>query len=100
MGSETKIKMPPTQWLPTILTLVSFFLLSLALPSHGSSQVGYGYVVRSAAVDSNQKVLTATLDLIKPSSVYAPDVQTLNLHVRSYNNLLSLSLSNLSTERN
>lgn len=78
--SETKIKMSPTQWLPTILTLVSF-LLSLALPSHGSSQVGYGYVVRSVDVDSNQKVLTATLDLIKPSSVYAPDVQTLNLHV-------------------
>ncbi|CAN6810747.1 unnamed protein product [Brassica oleracea] len=78
--SETKIKMSPTQWLPTILTVV-FFFWSVALPSHGSSQVGYGYVVSSVAVDSNQKVLTAELDLIKPSSVYAPDVQTLNLHV-------------------
>ncbi|KAG2334282.1 hypothetical protein Bca52824_005462 [Brassica carinata] len=72
--------MSPTQWLPTILTVV-FFFWSLALPSHGSSQFGYGYVVRSVAVDSNQKVSTANLDLIKPSSVYAPDVQTLTLHV-------------------
>ncbi|XP_009131225.1 alpha-glucosidase [Brassica rapa] len=72
--------MSPTQWLPTILTVV-FFFLSLASPSHGSSQVGYGYIVSSVAVDSNQKVLTAKLDLIKPTSVYAPDVQTLNLHV-------------------
>ena len=75
--------MSPTQWLPTILTVV-FFFLSLASPSHGSSQVGYGYIVSSVAVDSNQKVSTAKLDLIKPTSVYAPDVQTLNLHVRSY----------------
>lgn len=82
------------QWIkriPTILIVVIlFFFWSSALPSHGSLQavaeeatvVGYGYVVTSVDVDSNQKVLTAKLDLIKPSSVYAPDVQTLNLHVR------------------
>ncbi|CAH2073010.1 unnamed protein product [Thlaspi arvense] len=80
------------QWFPTIFIVLVFFFCSLALPSHGSSHavvaeeedatvVGYGYVVRSVAVNSNQKLLTAELDLIKPSSVYAPDVQTLSLHV-------------------
>ncbi|CAA7039786.1 unnamed protein product [Microthlaspi erraticum] len=83
--------MSSLQSVPTTLIVLVFFFFfcSLALSSHGSSQavtedatvVGYGYVVSSVDVDSNQNVLTAKLDLIKPSSVYAPDVQTLNLHV-------------------
>ncbi|KAL5839714.1 hypothetical protein ACOSQ3_012406 [Xanthoceras sorbifolium] len=41
--------------------------------------VGYGYRIRSAAVDSSEKSLTADLGLIKNSSVYGPDIQSLHL---------------------
>lgn len=86
--------MSSLHWFSNIFFIVVvIFSSSLALPSHGSSQVvleegeatvvGYGYVVRSVAVDSNQKILTAKLDLIKSSSVYAPDIKSLSLHVRS-----------------
>ncbi|KFK25430.1 hypothetical protein AALP_AA8G114300 [Arabis alpina] len=86
--------MSSLHWFPTILLLFFFFLSSLPLPSHGSSQeplqniveeessaIGYGYVVKSVTVNSNQKILTATLNLIKPSSINGQDIQSLNLHV-------------------
>ncbi|XP_028798802.1 alpha-glucosidase-like [Neltuma alba] len=41
--------------------------------------VGYGYGVRSVSTDLSRKSLSASLDLIKPSSVYGPDVPHLSL---------------------
>ncbi|CAN8256612.1 unnamed protein product [Cochlearia groenlandica] len=70
------------QWIPhvVILVVISYFS-SLASGEEDATTVGYGYVVRSVTVDSHQKVLTASLDLIKQSSVYEPDIQTLSLQV-------------------
>jgi alpha-glucosidase len=79
--------MSSLHWFPNIfIVVVVFFSLrssQVVLEEEESTVVGYGYVVRSVGVDSNRQVLTAKLDLIKPSSVYAPDIKSLNLHVRS-----------------
>ncbi|AED91714.1 alpha-glucosidase 1 [Arabidopsis thaliana] len=77
--------MSSLHWFPNIfIVVVVFFSLrssQVVLEEEESTVVGYGYVVRSVGVDSNRQVLTAKLDLIKPSSVYAPDIKSLNLHV-------------------
>ncbi|KAL7241397.1 hypothetical protein ACSBR1_014066 [Camellia fascicularis] len=41
--------------------------------------VGYGYVIRSATVSLSGKSLTAHLQLIKNSTVFGPDIQSLTL---------------------
>ncbi|KAM3338800.1 alpha-glucosidase isoform X1 [Capsicum galapagoense] len=60
--------------------LLSFTLLVqlLALTTN-SEPIGYGYIVRSVGVDSSGRTLTASLQLIKGSSVYGPDIQNLSL---------------------
>ncbi|KAF3685326.1 Alpha-glucosidase [Capsicum annuum] len=44
-----------------------------------SEPIGYGYIVRSVGVDSSGRTLTASLQLIKGSPVYGPDIQILSL---------------------
>ncbi|XP_010538320.1 PREDICTED: alpha-glucosidase [Tarenaya hassleriana] len=70
----------------SVFVIVLIFFSSLVLPSHGSAEggetsaVGFGYSVQSVAVDSDRKILTADLRLIKPSSFYGPDVPSLILY--------------------
>ncbi|XP_056161877.1 alpha-glucosidase-like [Syzygium oleosum] len=74
--------------------LLSLFLLILCLLSRPSEAgvsgrggggtppddvVGYGYTVRSAAVDRSGATLAAELRLINRTSVYGPDVENLRL---------------------
>ncbi|XP_056161900.1 alpha-glucosidase-like [Syzygium oleosum] len=73
--------------------LLSLFLLILCLlscPSEAGASgrggggtpddiVGYGYTVRSAAVDPSGATLAAELRLINRTSVYGPDVENLRL---------------------
>lgn len=82
--------MSSLHWFPNFFIVFVVFFSShgsgssqVVLEEEEATVVGYGYVVRSVAVDSNRQVLTAKLDLIKPSSVYAPDIKSLSLHVRS-----------------
>ncbi|KAL9456564.1 hypothetical protein AB3S75_005734 [Citrus x aurantiifolia] len=60
------------------LSLLLLFLCCMFVAADKES-VGYGYSVRSVAVDSSLKSLTAGLGLIRSSSVYGPDIQSLNL---------------------
>ncbi|GAY49129.1 hypothetical protein CUMW_116930 [Citrus unshiu] len=63
------------------LSLLLLFLCCMFVAADKES-VGYGYSVRSVAVDSSLKSLTAGLGLIRSSSVYGPDIQSLNLFAR------------------
>ncbi|ESR32427.1 hypothetical protein CICLE_v100304491mg, partial [Citrus x clementina] len=60
------------------LSLLLLFLYCIFVAAEKDS-VGYGYSVRSVAVDYSLKSLTAGLGLIRSSSVYGPDIQSLNL---------------------
>ena len=63
------------------LSLLLLFLYFIFVAAEKDS-VGYGYSVRSVAVDSSLMSLTAGLGLIRSSSVYGPDIQSLNLFAR------------------
>ncbi|XP_059310356.1 alpha-glucosidase-like, partial [Lycium ferocissimum] len=55
------------------------FLAPLLSLTKADEPVGYGYNVQSISVDSSGRTLTASLQLIKNSSVYGPDIQNLIL---------------------
>ncbi|KAM3281170.1 hypothetical protein P3S67_028190 [Capsicum chacoense] len=68
----------------TIMVLSNFLLnftlmVQLLALTTNSEPIGHGYIVRSVGVDSYGRTLTASLQLIKGSSVYAPDIQNLTL---------------------
>ncbi|KAJ8758786.1 hypothetical protein K2173_000507 [Erythroxylum novogranatense] len=68
---------------PLLLGLLFFFLFSLlflpTLSVENDDEVGCGYTIRSAKVSSLDDSLTTELTLIKDSSVYGADVQSLSL---------------------
>ena len=65
-------------------SLLLFFLCYCFIPQPQSyvkaETVGYGYRIRSVAVESSS--LTADLGLIKKSAIYGPDIQSLQLFAR------------------
>ncbi|KAH7836406.1 hypothetical protein Vadar_000845 [Vaccinium darrowii] len=69
------------------LQVSHFFIRCLSSPTKpsrfedggGGEPIGYGYVIRSVAVDDSGKSLTANLQLIKKTNVYGPDIQQLSL---------------------
>ncbi|PIN17747.1 Maltase glucoamylase [Handroanthus impetiginosus] len=70
-----------------ILFQVWIFTFSHAAISSSSTSsseaiIGYGYSLRSVHAHPSGKSLTADLQLIKPSSVYGPDIQCLSLTAR------------------
>ncbi|CAM8930009.1 unnamed protein product [Rhodiola kirilowii] len=96
MAEEAIITKPPSPLLHFLQNLIIFLcIISLQQPSSyaathgetghdGSDQipVGYGYSVQSVSVDSAMKTLIAHLQLIKPSSVFGPDIPSLVLTAR------------------
>ncbi|KAI6706066.1 hypothetical protein NL676_009028 [Syzygium grande] len=87
------------------LLLLSLFPLFLGLPSRPSEAgasggggggtpdgdaVGYGYTVRSAAIDPSGATLAAELRLINRTSIYGPDVENLRLVARSEQKHMSI----------
>ncbi|PIN17748.1 Maltase glucoamylase [Handroanthus impetiginosus] len=66
-----------------LLTVWIFTISDAAVSSSSTSSseavVGYGYSIQSVYADPSGKSLTADLQLIKPSSVYGPDIQHLSL---------------------
>ncbi|KAF8408751.1 hypothetical protein HHK36_004819 [Tetracentron sinense] len=73
--------MRPKPYHLLLLLFLAFSVTSfLFSPSIGEEQpVGYGYSLRSIAVDPSGKSLTAYLRLIKASSVFGPDIPNLIL---------------------
>lgn len=69
---------------PSHSHLLLVFFTVLFPFSHGqeTDAVGYGYVIDSVAVNLATKSLNADLILIKNSSVYGSDIQSLNLLAR------------------
>ncbi|XP_077244619.1 glycosyl hydrolases family 31 protein [Tasmannia lanceolata] len=63
---------------PKPYLIFSFFFLSVFSLSEGEA-IGYGYELRSVTVDPSGKSLKANLRLIKPTSIYGPDIPNLNL---------------------
>ncbi|XP_060185307.1 alpha-glucosidase-like [Lycium barbarum] len=55
------------------------FLAPLLALTKADEPVGYGYNVQSVSVDSSGRTLTASLQLIRSSSVFGPDIQNLTL---------------------
>lgn len=49
------------------------------------SPIGYGYEIRSVAGNASGKLLTAYLQLIRNTSVFGPDIQSLSLIARLVN---------------
>ncbi|KAH7836674.1 hypothetical protein Vadar_004204 [Vaccinium darrowii] len=75
------------------LLVSHFFITCLSSPTKpsrfeeeegggGGEPIGYGYVIRSVAVDDSGKLLTANLQLIRNTSVYGPDIHHLRLTAR------------------
>ncbi|KAJ4702522.1 Alpha-glucosidase [Melia azedarach] len=67
-----------------LLIFLLFFCCNIFVATEKEDVVGYGYSVRSAAVDSSsgKSLLTAELQLIKDSSTYGgSDIQSLKLSV-------------------
>ncbi|KAL3739414.1 hypothetical protein ACJRO7_020779 [Eucalyptus globulus] len=73
--------------LPLFALLIFLYLLSSTSDVHASvgegegtpGVVGYGYTVGSVTVDASGTALTAKLRLIKATTVYGPDVESLRL---------------------
>lgn len=98
---QTMRKKKPTETKSTAFLLPYFFLALLVLSTNGEAEeeaVGYGYTVRSIAADPSGKWLTANLQLIKSSSVYGPDIQSLVLLARCTSIFFSFSLSSINQE--
>ncbi|KAF7803899.1 alpha-glucosidase-like [Senna tora] len=72
---------------PTLITLPFFFIFLCVIfgyveadpSSEAGGGVGYGYTIASVRTDVSGQSLSASLGLIKPSSVFGPDIPHLNL---------------------
>ncbi|KAK2979417.1 hypothetical protein RJ640_016329, partial [Escallonia rubra] len=66
-----------------IFCVLLFTLLAATITSNGLEEeeatVGYGYTIQSVTLEPSAHSLTAHLELIKHSSVFGPDIQSLNL---------------------
>lgn len=71
-----------SQWQLYVLLLVFNFQISLLAAQETQQFAGYGYAVKSVAIDSAGKSLTAHLELIKKSTVFGPDIPNLLLTAR------------------
>ncbi|KAF9589833.1 hypothetical protein IFM89_028768 [Coptis chinensis] len=71
--------MIPKAYHLSLLFFFSFLCLFFTLSRGDEKEVGYGYKVKSITKNSSGKSLTATLGVIKNSSIYGPDIQNLNL---------------------
>ncbi|PHU17064.1 Alpha-glucosidase [Capsicum chinense] len=80
MNTDKSIKSCTIIVLSNFLLYFTLLVQLLALKTN-SEPIGYGYIVRSKGVDSSGRILTASLQLIKGSSVYGPDIQNLSLTV-------------------
>ncbi|KAM3235042.1 hypothetical protein P3L10_015078 [Capsicum annuum] len=78
MSTDKSIKSCPIIVLSNFLLYFTLLVQLLALKTN-SEPIGYGYIVRSVGVDSSGRTLTASLQLIKGSPVYGPDIQILSL---------------------
>lgn len=75
-----------------LLLVFHFSICCLSAPTKSSQfegggreeelQIGYGYEIQSVSVDASGKLLTANLQLIKNSSVYGCDIQSLSIIAR------------------
>ncbi|XP_047268467.1 LOW QUALITY PROTEIN: alpha-glucosidase-like [Capsicum annuum] len=80
MNTDKSIKSCTIIVLSNFLLYFTLLVQLLALKTN-SEPIGYGYIVRSKDVDSSGRISTASLQLIKGSSVYGPDIQNLSLTV-------------------
>ncbi|KAM7530346.1 hypothetical protein LguiB_033756 [Lonicera macranthoides] len=78
IGEEFKLKLKLERLNYGEVDLVGFNVL-LAATESSKEPVGYGYVIRSLAIDSSGKSLISYLQLINNSSVLGTDVQLLRL---------------------
>lgn len=67
---------------PAALSVALLWLVHFSDASSEEGVIGYGYKVISVGADSTASSLTAKLQLIKQSSVFGPDIPTLNLVAR------------------
>ncbi|KAK9286226.1 hypothetical protein L1049_014612 [Liquidambar formosana] len=51
-------------------------------PPPGEGPVGYGYTIRSVAIEDHGKLLVADLQVIKTTSIFGPDIHNLTLIAR------------------
>ncbi|XP_044507760.1 alpha-glucosidase-like [Mangifera indica] len=79
-NSLSSLQNHPLQFLHVFLILCFIFSQKNSFVLAAAEPIGYGYVVQSVTIDSAvESSLTAHLSLIKESSVYGADVQSLNL---------------------
>ncbi|BAT87710.1 hypothetical protein VIGAN_05110600, partial [Vigna angularis var. angularis] len=65
---------------PTFLLLFSLFIFLSLIFCSASSPLGYGYTISSLHAYPKNNSFIAHLNLIKPSSLFGPDIPHLSLH--------------------